>query len=72
MIKIVNLKTGEVIERELNAEELAQRKIDTAADLASRQFIEAQAEAKAKAKAAAQSKLAALGLTVEDLQALGL
>jgi len=33
---------------------------------------EAEAEAKATAKAAAQAKLAALGLTVEDLQALGL
>ena len=32
----------------------------------------AEAEARAEAKAAAQSKLAALGLTVEDLQALGL
>jgi hypothetical protein len=31
-----------------------------------------KAEAKATAKAAAQAKLAALGLTVEDLQALGL
>ena len=33
---------------------------------------EAEAELKATAKAAAQAKLAALGLTVEDLQALGL
>jgi hypothetical protein len=33
---------------------------------------EAEAQAKATAKAAAQAKLAALGLTVEDLQALGL
>ncbi len=32
----------------------------------------AEAEAKAEAKAAAQAKLAAFGLTVEDLQALGL
>jgi hypothetical protein len=32
----------------------------------------AEAEAKATAKEAAQAKLAALGLTVEDLQALGL
>ena len=32
----------------------------------------AEAETKAQAKAAAQAKLAALGLTVEDLQALGL
>jgi hypothetical protein len=31
-----------------------------------------EAEAKAQSKAAAQAKLAALGLTVEDLQALGL
>lgn len=31
-----------------------------------------KAEAKATAKTAAQAKLAALGLTVEDLQALGL
>ena len=31
-----------------------------------------QDEAKAQAKASAQGKLAALGLTVEDLQALGL
>ena len=32
----------------------------------------AEADTKAVAKAAAQAKLAALGLTVEDLQALGL
>jgi hypothetical protein len=31
-----------------------------------------EAEAKAQAKTAVQAKLAALGLTVEDLQALGL
>ena len=33
---------------------------------------ETEKSAKATAKAAAQAKLAALGLTVEDLQALGL
>jgi hypothetical protein len=32
----------------------------------------AETEARAQAKAAAQAKLTALGLTVEDLQALGL
>jgi len=47
---------------------LAQRAIDLA-DAAAKQ---AEAEAKATAKASAQAKLAALGLTVEDLQALGL
>jgi hypothetical protein len=34
--------------------------------------LQAKKNAKAAAKAAAQTKLAALGLTVEDLQALGL
>lgn len=34
--------------------------------------IQAEAAAKIQAKAAAQAKLAALGLTVEDLTALGL
>jgi len=34
--------------------------------------IAAEAQAKTAAKAAAQAKLAALGLTVEDLTALGL
>jgi len=33
---------------------------------------QAEAEAKAQAKAAAESKLAALGLTTDDLRALGL
>jgi hypothetical protein len=35
-------------------------------------LIAAEAQAKIDAKAAAQAKLAVLGLTVEDLQALGL
>jgi hypothetical protein len=34
--------------------------------------IEAEAEAKEAAKATAQAKLAALGITVEDITALGL
>jgi hypothetical protein len=41
-------------------------------DAADRAKYKAQLETKAAAKAAAQAKLAALGLTVEDLQALGL
>jgi len=35
-------------------------------------LMQAEKQAKADAKTAAQAKLAALGLTVEDLQALGL
>jgi hypothetical protein len=34
--------------------------------------LQAEAEAKAQAKATAESKLAALGLTTDDLRALGL
>ena len=63
-----NVETGGVIERELTAEELAQKAIDDAQSAARL----AEIEAKEQAKAAAQAKLEALGLTVEDLTALGL
>ena len=72
MKKIINVETGEIIERELNEDELAQQVIDEAEYLERKQFLIAEAEAKATAKEAAQSKLAALGLTGEDLTALGL
>ena len=68
MKTIVNIETGEIIERELNKEELAQN----AKDLYASEAKQAEAEAKAVAKAAAESKLAALGLTTDDLRALGL
>ena len=68
MKTIHNTETNEVITREMTDEEFAQHK--------KRQETQKQneddLEAKAAAKAAAQAKLAALGLTVEDLQALGL
>ena len=67
-IKIVNVQTGEEIVRDANAEEIAQMELD-AANAAARK---AEAEAKAQARAAAEAKLAALGLTTEDLKALGL
>jgi hypothetical protein len=54
--------------RDATAEEIAQIEASRAEDLAH----QAKIDAKAVAKAAAQAKLAALGLTVEDLQALGL
>jgi hypothetical protein len=72
MKKIINCETGEVLERELNAEELSQQEIDETAIVAQFAIKQAEEEAKAVAKATAQAKLAALGLTVEDLQALGL
>jgi hypothetical protein len=48
-----------------------QAEIDTAIEEIKADEL-AEVQAKAKAKASAQGKLAALGLTVEDLQALGL
>jgi len=64
--------TGEVIERPMNDEELAQRKKDQeeAEKLAATKVKELAD--KATAKALAEAKLAALGLTADDLKALGL
>jgi hypothetical protein len=67
-VKIVNTETGEEIVRDANAEELAQMEKDAASWAAE---LVAKAEAEAK-KAAAEAKLAALGLTADDLKALGL
>ncbi len=52
MIKIVNIETGEVIEREPNVEELAQQEIDSISEIAEREAKETEAEAKATQKAA--------------------
>lgn len=68
MIKIHNVATGAIIEREMNDEEFAQLEID----IANEKARQAEIQAKAEAKVSAQAKLAKLGLTVEDLTALGL
>ena len=64
--------TNELSVRDLTDDEIAtlEAKAAAKAEKLAQQLTEA--EAKAEAKAAAQAKLAALGLTVEDLQALGL
>ena len=59
---------GNVIDREMTNTEFSQYQKDQAETEA----LKAEIEAKAQAKLAAQAKLEALGLTVEDLQALGL
>lgn len=69
---IVNVETGEETVRELNQAEKDQEKIDAANTKAKLEAEKAEAQAKAQAKAAAESKLAALGLTTDDLRALGL
>ena len=67
-IKDVNCTTGEEIVRDATAEEIAQMELDAANAAA----IKSEIDAKAQAKAAAEGKLAALGLTTDDLRALGL
>jgi hypothetical protein len=64
-IKIVNCQTGEEITRDANAEEIAQMKID--ADNAATAKTEAEAK-----EAQRQAILDRIGLTADDLRALGL
>lgn len=68
IIKIHNLETDEIIEREMNTQEFAQFTLDKAKSDADKE-TEAAKEA---AKVSAASKLAELGLTADDLKALGL
>lgn len=54
----------------LTAEEIAQREADAAQAAIEQAEREAEAQAKADAKTAAQDKLAALGLTPEEIAAI--
>lgn len=66
--KIVNIATGEETWRDYTEAEVAE--VEAAQEKAK---IQADADAKVQAdKTAAQAKLAALGLTTDDLKALGL
>ena len=67
---VVNCETGETTELPLTAEELAQREADAKAFADEQAKREAEAAAAEAAKASAQSKLAALGLTADELKAL--
>ena len=67
----VNCETGEVTERDLTAEEIAQRETDQAQIEADRAAAEAEATAKAALKASAKAKLiAGTPLTSEEADAL--
>ena len=68
IVRIHDLSTNEVIDREMTAAEYKEHQ----ANQAEQALIKAEAEAKVTAKAALLSKLAALGLTTDDLRALGL
>ena len=66
----MNVITGEREVIELTAQEIAQRDQDAAAAEADRATREAEAEAKATARASALAKLAALGLSADEIAAL--
>lgn len=66
--RIHNLQTDEIIDRQMNDDEFAQWQKDQENEI-ERQKLLAEAAAK---KAAAEAKFAALGLTADDLKALGL
>jgi hypothetical protein len=67
---VVNCSTGVTTEVDLTAEEVAQREVDAASWAAEQAQREAEASAKAAARTSAESKLAALGLTSEEVAAL--
>jgi hypothetical protein len=66
----INCETGQVTERPLTAEEIAANEAAATAAAAAQHEAEAEATAVAEAKANAQAKLAALGLTAEEIAAL--
>ena len=67
---IVDCSTGEQTVVPLTAEEIAELEAAAAQAEADRLAAEAEAQAKADAKAAAEAKLAALGLTPEEIKAI--
>jgi hypothetical protein len=67
---VVNCSTGESQVVALTDEEIAQRESEVAAAVIAKAEQDAIEEAKATAKASAEAKLAALGLTVEEIAAL--
>jgi hypothetical protein len=66
----VDCSTGVSTERPMTAEEITRMEEQQAAFEAQRSAAEAEAAAKAAAKASAEAKLAALGLTTEEIAAL--
>jgi hypothetical protein len=67
---IVDCSTGITTEVELTAEEIAQREADAAAYAIQKAEEDAAVAAKAAAKASGEAKLAALGLSADEIAAL--
>jgi DNA-binding transcriptional regulator YhcF (GntR family) len=66
----INCTTGEVTERPLTSEEIAQREADAVAFVEEQAAREAEATAAAEAKTSGIAKLMALGLTEAEANAL--
>jgi hypothetical protein len=67
---IVDCSTGVTTEVELTDEEVTQREADAAAYAVEQAARDAEAAAKAAAKASGEAKLAALGLSADEIAAL--
>lgn len=68
---VIDCETGEQTVVPLTEEELAQRELDRIASEEAQAARQAEEQARADAKASAQAKLALLGLTEEEISALG-
>lgn len=68
MVRIHNTETNEIIDREMNDDEFSQY----VKDFESHRILQEHIKETETAKAAAEAKLEALGLTADDLKALGL
>ena len=69
-IMIVNAATGEVVERDRTPEEQVQHEVDVAAAKAAETERVAVEAAKVAARESAMLKLAALGLSVSEVEAI--
>jgi hypothetical protein len=67
----INCETGAISEVPLNDQELAQLELDRQAAEAAKAEKDVADAAEAAAKASAESKLTAIGLTAEEIAALG-
>ena len=67
---IINVSTGEVIDRDPTPEEVQRELLERESVSASRLALDAAEQERIESKASAQAKLAALGLTESEISAL--
>jgi hypothetical protein len=67
---VVNCETGEQTIVPLTADEIAQREADALAFAEAEAVRQAEADAKAQARASLEAKLAALGISADELATL--